>query len=88
MLTAADLKTHQLPDPAGPRMDIVSRAFEMLPNTAPFDVTGHPAITVPCGMSDGLPAGLMLIGKHWNESTIYRAADAYEKSHDWKKVTA
>ena len=69
-------------------MDIISRAFEMLPNTAPFDVTGHPAITLPCGMSEGLPAGLMLIGKHWNESTIYRAADAYEKSHDWKKVSA
>jgi amidase len=31
---------------------------------------------------------LMLIGKHWNESTIYKAADAYEKSHDWKKVAA
>ena len=31
-----------LPDPAGPRMDIIQRAFEMLPNTAPFDVTGHP----------------------------------------------
>jgi amidase len=60
----------------------------MLPNTAPFDVTGHPAITVPCGMSDGLPAGLMLIGKHWNESTIYKAADAYERSQDWKTVTA
>ncbi|MEA2849626.1 MAG: amidase, partial [Rhodospirillaceae bacterium] len=41
---------------------------------------------LPCGMSEGLPAGLMLIGKHWNESTIYKAADAYEKSHDWKKV--
>ena len=69
-------------------MDIISRAFEMLPNTAPFDVTGHPAITLPCGMSEGLPAGLMLIGKHWNELTIYKAADAYEKSHDWKKVSA
>jgi hypothetical protein len=30
----------------------------------------------------------MLIGKHWNESTIYKAAHAYEKSHDWMKVTA
>ena len=69
-------------------MDIIMRAFEMLPNTAPFDVTGHPAITLPCGMSDGLPVGLMLIGKHWHESTIYKAADAYECSHDWKKVTA
>jgi hypothetical protein len=82
------LRATKLPDPAGPRMDIISRGFEMLPNTAPFDVTGHPAITLPCGMSEGLPAGLMLIGKHWNESTIYKAADAYEKSHDWKKVMA
>ena len=64
------------------------RAFEMLPNTAPFDVTGHPAMSLPCGMSDGLPAGLMLIAKHWNESTIYRAAHAFEQAQDWTKVTA
>ncbi|HEX2886549.1 amidase, partial [Vineibacter terrae] len=88
LMPTLPLRATKLPDPAGPRMDIIQRAFEMLPNTAPFDVTGHPAITIPCGMSDGLPAGLMLIGKHWNESTIYRAADAYEKSHDWMKVTA
>ena len=88
LMPTLPLRATKLPDPAGPRMDIISRAFEMLPNTAPFDVTGHPAITLPCGMSEGLPAGLMLIGKHWNESTIYRAADAYEKSHDWKKVSA
>ena len=60
----------------------------MIRNTAPFDVTGHPAMSVPCGLSDDLPIGLMLVGRHWNESTIYKAADAYEKSHDWKKVTA
>ena len=88
LMPTLPLRATKLPDPAGPRMDIISRGFEMLPNTAPFDVTGHPAITLPCGMSEGLPAGLMLIGKHWNESTIYKAADAYEKSHDWKKVAA
>ena len=44
----------------------------MIGNTAPFDVTGHPAMSVPCGMSDGLPVGLMLIGKHFDEATIYR----------------
>ena len=88
LMPTLPLRATKLPDPAGPRMDIINRAFEMLPNTAPFDVTGHPAITLPCGMSDGLPAGLMLIGKHWNEATIYKAADAYEKSHDWKTVTA
>jgi amidase len=43
-------------------------------------------MTLPCGMSDGLPIGLMLIGKHYDESTIYRAAAAFEGAGDWKKM--
>jgi amidase len=62
------------------------RAFEMLPNTAPFDVTGHPAISIPCGMSDGLPVGLQLVGRRYEESTIYRAAGAFEQAGDWRKM--
>jgi amidase len=58
----------------------------MLPNTAPFDVTGHPAMNVPCGMSDGLPVGMMLISRHYNESTIYRAAAAFEQLDNWKRM--
>ena len=58
----------------------------MLPNTAPFDVTGHPAMSVPCGMSQGLPIGMMLIAKHYNESTIYRAAHAFEQIGDWRNL--
>jgi amidase len=46
-------------------------------------VTGHPAISIPCGMADGLPIGLMLIGKHFDEATIYGAAQAFEASGDW-----
>ncbi len=64
----------------------VQRAFEMVGNTAPFDATGHPAMSIPCGMSQGLPVGMMLIGKHFNESTIYRAAHAFEQSGDWKDM--
>lgn len=60
------------------------RAFEMLTNTAPFDVTGHPAMSVPCGMSDGLPVGLQIIGRRYDESTIYRAASAFEQAGDWR----
>ena len=60
------------------------RAFEMLPNTAPFDVTGHPAMSVPCGMSDGLPVGMMLVGGKWREAAIYRAAAAFEQAGDWR----
>lgn len=62
------------------------RAFEMLRNTAPFDITGHPAMSIPCGMSDGLPVGMMLVGKRYDESTIYRAAGAFEAAGDWTKM--
>jgi Asp-tRNA(Asn)/Glu-tRNA(Gln) amidotransferase A subunit family amidase len=61
------------------RMEIIHRAFEMLANTAPFDVTGHPAMSVPCG----LPAGMMLVAKPFDEVAIYRAASAFEKAGDW-----
>ena len=60
------------------------RGFEMLPNTCPFDVTGHPAMSIPCGMSDGLPIGMMLVGKHYGETIIYRAAHAFEQLGDWR----
>jgi amidase len=62
------------------------RAFEMITNTAPFDVTGHPAMSVPCGMSDGLPVGLQIIGRRYDESTIYRAASAFEQSGNWRQM--
>jgi amidase len=62
------------------------RAFEMLPNTAPFDVTGHPAMNVPCGFSQGLPVGMQLVGRRYDESTIYRAAGAFEQAGDWRKM--
>jgi amidase len=88
LMPTLPMRATRIPEAGAPRMEIIQRAFEMLPNTAPFDVTGHPAMTLPCGLSDGLPAGLMLIGKAFDESTIYRAAHAFEQSHDWMKVTA
>jgi amidase len=50
-----------------------------LHNTCAFNVSGHPALSVPCGMSQGLPVGLMLIGRYYEESKILRAAYAFEK---------
>lgn len=58
--------------------EYISRAFEMLGNTAPQDITGHPAMSIPCGVVDGLPVGLMLVGRYYAESTIYQAASAFE----------
>ena len=47
-------------------------------NTAQFDVSGHPAISVPCGEANGLPVGCMLVGRHGEEATLYRLAAAIE----------
>jgi aspartyl-tRNA(Asn)/glutamyl-tRNA(Gln) amidotransferase subunit A len=51
----------------------------------PANFTGHPAISVPCGFTrDGLPVGLQLIGRSFDESTLLRIAFAYERAHDWR----
>ena len=47
-------------------------------NVAPFDYTGHPAMNLPCGKSEGLPIGMMLVGKHFGEQAILNAAHAFE----------
>jgi amidase len=86
LMPTVPLKATPLPPADAPRELIIQRAFEILANTAPFDATGHPAMSIPCGMSEGLPIGLMLIGKHYDETTIYRAAAAFEKAGDWKKM--
>ena len=74
------MKATRIPAPDASREEYVDRALEMLPNTAPFDVTGHPAITIPCAVSEGLPVGMMLVGRHGDEGTVLRAADAFEKN--------
>jgi amidase len=49
-------------------------------NTAPFDATGHPAISVNAGFSaDALPIGLMAIGRHFEDGMVLRVAHAIEK---------
>jgi amidase len=88
LMPTLPLKATPIPKPGAPRMEIIQRAFEMLANTAPFDVTGHPAMSVPCGLSAGLPAGMMLVARHFDEVSIYRAASAFEKAGDWREIRA
>ena len=84
LLPTLPMKATPLPPQDAPLSLWCQRGFEMLTNTQGFDVSGHPAITVPCGMSSGLPIGLMLVAKHYNESILYRAAHAFEQSGDWR----
>ena len=67
LMPTVPLKATPLPPADAPRELYIQRAFEMLANTAPFDATGHPAMSIPCGLSDGLPIGLMMIGSHYGE---------------------
>ena len=86
LMPTLPIKATPLPPADAPLALSIQRAFEMIDNTAPFDATGHPAMSVPCGLVDGLPVGLMLIGKHYDESTIYRAAHAFEQGSDWRRM--
>ncbi|HLF71167.1 MAG TPA: amidase [Dehalococcoidia bacterium] len=53
-------------------------------NTSPFNVAGLPTISLPCGFdSQGLPIGMQLTGRWWDEATVLRAADAYQRVTDW-----
>jgi amidase len=76
-----------LPEANAPVAEILQRGFGMLANTAQFDCTHHPAMSLPCGMVDGLPVGMMLVAKAFDEEILYRAAAAFERGVDWKTIT-
>ena len=77
-----------LPEADAPVAQILEAAFGTVANTAQFDCTHHPAMSLPCGMVDGLPVGMMLVGRTFDEEMIYRAAAAFEKGVDWKSLKA
>ena len=54
----------------------------MIKNTGPFDATGHPALTINAGFSEGLPVGMMIIGKQFDDTSVLQAAYAFEKLRD------
>src|SRR5918999_3760008 len=69
-----------LPPDGASREEVIPRALEMIANTCVTDVTGHPACSVPAGLADGLPVGMMIIGRHFADLTVLRAAHTFEQA--------
>jgi amidase len=86
LMPTTPIKATLLPAIDAARGEVIDKALNMAANAAPFDITHHPAMAIPCGISDGLPVSLMLVGRHFDESTIYRAAHAFEQSDDWMRM--
>src|SRR5207248_3220284 len=61
----------------------VKRGWGVLGNTAPTDMSGHPALTVPAAEIDGLPVGVMLVGRQFDDGGLLRVARTYEQAYGW-----
>jgi len=57
--------------------------------TLPVNMAGLPGLSVPCGLSEGLPVGLQLIGRPWDEARLFELGRAYEaitRDDDWRRI--
>jgi amidase len=87
LMPTTRMMASKIPAPDAPMEALMQHSWEQITNTCPFNVTHHPAISLPCGFGEGeRPIGLMLVAKHWQESTLYRASDAFERAGDWQKM--
>lgn len=78
------LPTTPIPAPILEGENAVERARLLTRFTAPFNLTGLPALSVPCGFSsEGLPIGLQIVARAWNEAGALRAGYAYQQATEW-----
>ncbi|MGD2158964.1 MAG: amidase [Anaerolineales bacterium] len=77
--------TTAIPAPLRGSAGAVERAKQLLPYTSPFNLTGLPALSIPCGFTEeGLPIGMQIVGPLWAEARVLRSARAYERATDWQ----
>ena len=80
VMPTTPMKATLLPSPDCSREEYIECATNMGANTGQFDVSGHPAMNVACGISEGLPVGMMLVGRLGDDATVLRAADAWQRT--------
>ena len=68
--------------------DEIEMGFNMCTITPHANFTGHPALSIPCGQVEGLPVGLMIVGKHYDDQTVLDVAFTYEGIRDEKRKSA
>ena len=84
LMPTVPFRATRIPSNDSSFQEIVARARDRIDvNTAPFDASGHPALSIPCALADDLPIGMMLIGRHWNEAVVLRAGQAIADAMDW-----
>lgn len=65
----------------------IERARQLTRFTAPFNLTGLPALSVPCGFTlEGLPIGLQIVSRAWNEAGVLRAGYAFQEATQWHEM--
>jgi amidase len=81
LLPATPWRAHSLSE--APLADRVFRGWQNLVNTIPTDMTGHPAISLPLAEADGLPVGVMLIGRQFDDARLLSIAATCERTLGW-----
>ena len=82
LMPTTPMQAQPLPADDAPMVEKIAKSMEQVANTCPFNLTGHPAMNVPCGEFDGLPIGMELVGRHCHDATLLRAAHAFEQASD------
>jgi aspartyl-tRNA(Asn)/glutamyl-tRNA(Gln) amidotransferase subunit A len=78
------LPTTPIPAPLNEETGAIQAARQLTRFTSPFNLTGLPALSVPCGFTyTGLPVGLQIIANHWGEAKILQAGYAFEQATEW-----
>jgi len=79
-------RAQPIPDPDCSLADWIAATLGTIHNCPQSNLTGHPAISVPCGMEEELPVGMMIIGRHFADATVLQVADAFERLGDWRTM--